>query len=234
MNVYSILAHPNRQSLNGSLFDHANNYFSSLGYNVDTIHLQEHFQQLVESNLATSDENKIPAEYKTYRSSMSVNYNQGVAISTEFAKEQIAKLKAADILFIQTPIMVWSLPAILKFYIEMVFVPCQLFLMYLPEDDTNFHITKLMLGKKVFFSFTLGCSQGVTNSVTGSADNLVHPSKSTFEFVGYEWLSPHITWGTMTTSEKLSKKDEYFASFNDTLINTFAAPTSVDAGILDA
>ena len=219
MNVYSILAHPNQQSLNARLLDRANKHFTLLGYHVDSIDLYKNLPSILESNSLVYT-NKIPLEERRYSSPLNSNYNKGTLVSSEFAKDQIARIKNADLLFIQTPVLVWSLPAILKFYIEMVFLPEQLFTVNRPWAD-DFELIKFMSSKKVFFSFTLGSGQPMTNFVTGNTDNLINPIRSMFEFVGYEWITPHITWGTMESQEK---NNVYFASFDDTLINTFAAP----------
>jgi putative NADPH-quinone reductase len=220
MNVYSILAHPNQQSLNARLFNQANNHFSLLGYTVDQIDLYKNLSSILESN-SLIYENKIPLEERRYSSPLNSNYNKGVLVASEFARDQITKIKNADLLFIQTPVLVWTLPAILKFYMEIVFLPEQMFTVNRPWAD-NFELIKFMSGKKVFFSFTLGSGQPMTNSVTGSTENLINPIKSMFEFVGYEWITPHITWGTMESQEK---NNAYFSSFDTSLINTFAAPT---------
>jgi putative NADPH-quinone reductase len=219
MNVYSILAHPNQQSLNARLFDQANKHFVLLGHHVDSVDLYKNLPSILESN-SLAYTNKTPLEERRYSSPLNSNYNKGTLVASEFAKDQVARIKNADLLFIQTPVLVWSLPAILKFYMEMVFLPEQMFTVNRPWAD-DFELTKFMSGKKVFFSFTLGSGQPMTNFVTGNTDNLINPVRSMFEFVGYEWITPHITWGTMESQEK---NNAYFTSFDDTLINTFAAP----------
>jgi hypothetical protein len=44
----------------------------------------------------------------------------------------------------------------------------------------------------------------------GSVDNMINPIKSVFGFVGYEWVEPHITWGT---TESANKHEDYLADF---------------------
>ena len=119
MNVYSILAHPNLQSLNSRMFAQANKHFLTLGYNVDTIHLYENFSAILDSQSMVY-KNKIALEERGWQSSMNANYTKGIEISDDFTKNEIAKIKNADLLYIQTPILVWALPAILKVYIELI------------------------------------------------------------------------------------------------------------------
>jgi len=142
------------------------------------------------------------------------NYNYAVAkfkkLTSNFVNDEIANLKQADIVYIQSPILVWSLPAMLKLYIENVFIANEMFVIKNPWADTDFEIEKLMKDKRVIFSLTAGSSQSLTNYVIGSTDLLLHPIKSMFEFVGFEWVAPHITWGTTRTH---TKQDQYLEDF---------------------
>ena len=220
MNVYSILAHPNLQSLNSRMFAQANKHFLTLGYNVDTIHLYENFSAILDSQSMVY-KNKIALEERGWQSSMNANYTKGIEISDDFTKNEIAKIKNADLLYIQTPILVWALPAILKFYIELIFLPQQMFILEDPWSD-HFNLIKLMEGKKVFCSLTFGSGAAVVDHVTGGIENITNPIKSRFGFGGFEWVDPHVVYGITETKQK---NDEYFVVFNNKLINTFAAPT---------
>jgi putative NADPH-quinone reductase len=68
-----------------------------------------------------------------------------------------------------------------------------------------------MTNKQVMFSFTLGSGKSMTSSVVGSQRALVQPIKSIFEFAGYTWTQPHITWGT-TGSREI--RQEYMLAFD--------------------
>jgi putative NADPH-quinone reductase len=137
-------------------------------------------------------------------------------VATEFSSTEIKKLNEADLVYIQTPILVWSLPAMLKMYIENVFLYKQLFTLVDAWSDEKFKVIPHMTGKKVLFSFTLGSGPAMTSYVMGSKRKLIQPIKSMFEFVGYTWCKPHITWGTTSSSEL---QEEYIVKFDKFLID---------------
>lgn len=215
MKIYSILVHPNQTSLNGTLFDLANQYFKDCGHTVKTIDLSSKRYEMDESASALY-QNTASNVNKGYMSDYNYNYAVSKAnkLTSSFAKSEIAKFKEADIIYIQTPILVWTIPALLKFYIENVFVANELFTATDPWSDDSFVVNPLLTGKKVIFSVTMGSSRAMTNSIIGSIEQLMHPYKSMFGFVGVEWVDPHVTWGTMQTQ---SRHDVYLEQFNSYL-----------------
>jgi putative NADPH-quinone reductase len=213
MKVYSIFVHPNAQSLTARLFNIANKHFVSKGYEVETLDLFQVHDALQES-VEILYSNPVPDPVKKYRSSYHHNYTK---IISEFSAREIEKLKHADILYIQTPILVWMVPAILKLYIESVIVPEGTFV---PHDiwSEDFHIDKLLEGKKIFVSLVMGTGIPCCNYVMGSVDNMLNPIKSVFDFVGYKWMDPHITWGT---SQTIDKRQDYLDAFQQHLDKLF-------------
>ena len=211
MKVYSILAHPNKPSLNSTLFDLANDHFTQQGHTVKVLDLFPSADKLIDSAkiIYHSDAVRDKKHTSTYYHNYVLEQKSG-----DFAKDEIKKLKEADLLYIQTPILVWSLPAMLKLYIENVFLFNELFSLIDPWSDDGFYIDRYMTDKKVLFSFTTGSGQAMTKSVMGSTTALIQPVKSMFEFVGYKWIDPHITWGTTRTRDI----DElYILEFNNFL-----------------
>lgn len=213
--IYSILVHPNKQSLNSRLFDIANQHFIQQNCSVRSVNLYD-----VQDQIYTSD--KILAETNVHtvkRHYQSEYYNNYIDILkySQFARDQIDILALVDILYIQTPIMVWMLPGLLKKYIENVFVPDGAFTCPDPWSD-NYNLTRLLAGKKVFFSITAGAGLTLTNDIMGSVDNMINPIKSVCEFVGYEWLPPHLTMGVTETS---NRRQDYLDAFQSHLNKIF-------------
>jgi len=215
MKIYSILVHPNQGSLNLELFDLANRHFKKNGHKVKTFDLYRSTDKLINAATTLTQSDKSIVDRK-HMSTYTHNYTMGQyeQLADSFAKDEIKKLKEADLLFIQTPIFVWSMPAMLKLYIENVFLYNELFALTDSWSDKNFKIDKFMTNKKILFSITTGSSQGMTKSVLGSTNALTQPIRSMFEFVGYEWLDPYITWGT-TKSRDIC--DEYVLNFDNYL-----------------
>jgi putative NADPH-quinone reductase len=192
----------------------ANEHFISHGHSVSSIHLQHHIADLQQASevLYTKDPN--PQERM---SASPYIYNYGRAKTegylSNFAEREIEKLRQVDLLFIQMPILVWTIPAILKSYMENTFIAKALFDIDKPWSK-EFNINGYMNGKKVFISMVTGSGPEMTASVVGSVDNLITPIRSMFEFVGYEWLEPHVTWGTTRT---WGPCDEYLTNFKSYL-----------------
>ena len=224
MNVYSILVHPNQQSLNATMFNLANNFFKDQGYNVTTLNLFDVRGSMYEA----SDKlykSSTPLLTRRYESSFHYNYIRSAKEHTNsFADDEIVKLQSADLLYIQTPIMVWNIPSILKLYIENVFLPGAAFnTERMWEDD--FEHTGLLAGKKVFVSFVMGASQKYCEYIMGEVGYMTKPVESMFKLAGYTWLEPSLTWGT--TKTYVNKCDNYLTDFEQhlkTVINNSAAP----------
>jgi NAD(P)H dehydrogenase (quinone) len=218
MIVRSILVHPNQQSLNGELFKMANARFAELGYTVETLDLHASKDAITESSEILYKTPRPDSERK-YRSVYSNNYGNArrAGLLGDFSKNELEMLQKADLVYVQTPIYVWSIPAILKLYIETVFIDDYVFTVSDAGGD-KFHIEPHLKGKQVVFSFTTGGPPSMATQVLGSPEALVQPVKPIFEFVGFEWLPHHVTWGT---SKSLDKCDEYFNQFGEYLNNTF-------------
>ena len=218
MNIYSILVHPNKVSLNASLFAYANEYFTAQGHTVKTLDLYDRSKELIESSVVMTTTTSTDVE-KYQRSDILYNFSTAGKrdLHTDYIKEQLANLRAADVLYIQTPIWVWSIPAMLKLYIENTFMPNEMFLQSNPASETEYKITPLMEGKKVVFSFTLGGSETMAAYITGGRTQLLTPIKNIFGFVGYEWVEPHLLWGVSERDTLENKQEKYFAKFKEYL-----------------
>jgi putative NADPH-quinone reductase len=209
--VYSILVHPNRQSLNSSLFNLANDHFKQQGYTVNAVNLYDLQEQIYAADRVL-EQTKVSPKERQFQSEYYHNYIKVLDLSP-FTSAQVDQLKIADILYIQTPIMVWMLPGLLKKYIENVFVPDGAFTCPNPWSD-DYDLVKLLAGKQVFFSITAGAGTALTNHIMGSVDNMTAPIKSMCEFVGYEWLPPHLTLGVTETN---NRRQDYLDSFQSHL-----------------
>lgn len=211
MNVYSILVHPSRHSLNGTLFDTANELFVNEGHQVQTLELFSIEQRLIEAARTMYDNKTKQAGISAYLS----NWISGT--TTEFVRDEIERVKSADLLFIQSPIWVYSMPALFKSYMEQIFLFNQFFRLTDTASADNFSIEHLTTGKKVLLSLTVGGSKEMVSHVLGDSSNITHYPKSVFEnFLGYEFLTPHITWGT--TSSRAPNK-QYIDEFITHLSN---------------
>ncbi|MEV4561187.1 NAD(P)H-dependent oxidoreductase [Kitasatospora sp. NPDC049285] len=108
-------------------------------------------------------------------------------------QDQLERMLAADLLVLSFPMWWFSLPAILKGWVDRVFVMGALF-----GGDHGFFETAALAGKKAMLLFTTGGS-GETfldGGAFGPLDDfLFHIHRGMLEFVGYQVLEPVITFG---------------------------------------
>lgn len=108
-------------------------------------------------------------------------------------KAQLDRLLAADLLVLSFPMWWFSLPAILKGWIDRVFVMGALF-----GGDHGFFDTAALAGRRAMLLFTTGGSSEAFQSggAFGPMDDfLSHIHRGMLEFVGYQVLDPVITYG---------------------------------------
>ncbi|MFJ9005742.1 NAD(P)H-dependent oxidoreductase [Streptomyces canus] len=111
----------------------------------------------------------------------------------EAVKDHLERLLAADLLVLSFPLWWFSLPAILKGWIDRVFVMGALF-----GGDHGFFGDAALAGKRAMLLFTTGGSSeafrpgGAFGAV---GDFLFHIHRGMLEFVGYQVLEPVITYG---------------------------------------
>lgn len=215
MKIHSILVHPNSRSLNADLFSTALKHFNTCCHTTTTLDV---FQSSNKINEFLEKLYYTECPKDSTASTYLKNYNHDFNGRTDFINLEIQRLFDADLLFVQTPIWIWTLPAMFKSYCECIFFPGSTFSLEQPWDDDNFIIDPRMNGKKVLFSLTMGSCQSMTEQVVGSVDNLIHPIKSMFEFVGYEWITPHITWAT--TNPHVGINNDYVEKFQQFLNRT--------------
>ena len=180
MNVYSMLIHPSENSFNKEMFSAANKLFTDSGHTIETIdlyHSQFDTRELTNNIVNLSDS---PYDQKW-------TYAEKLNLLPVFTICEIEKLNECDILYIQTPIWLWGPPAILKAYMESVFIFNTVF----TQDDPPFQLFK---GKKVLFSLTATSSEKMMlRKFRDHQEFLVH-LKNLFELVGFEFVAPFIAW----------------------------------------
>ncbi len=108
-------------------------------------------------------------------------------------KDQLDRLLAADLLVLSFPLWWFSLPAILKGWIDRVFVMGALF-----GGDYGLFGDAALVGRRAMLLFTTGGpSEGFRpGGAFGPLDDfLFHIHRGMLEFVGYQVLAPVVTYG---------------------------------------
>jgi NAD(P)H dehydrogenase (quinone) len=108
-------------------------------------------------------------------------------------KDQLERLLDADLLVLSFPMWWFSLPAILKGWIDRVFVMGALF-----GGDHGFFETAALAGKRAVLLFTTGGNDAAfrAGGAFGAVEDfLYHIHRGMLEFVGYRVLDPVISYG---------------------------------------
>ncbi|MDH6132689.1 NAD(P)H dehydrogenase (quinone) [Kitasatospora sp. MAA4] len=111
----------------------------------------------------------------------------------EAVKEQVDKVLAADLLVLSFPLWWFSLPAVLKGWVDRVFVMGALF-----GGEHGFFDAAALAGKHAVLLFTTGGSHEMfqPGGAFGPQDEfLFHIHRGMLEFVGYQVLDPVVSYG---------------------------------------
>ncbi|MED1603148.1 NAD(P)H-dependent oxidoreductase [Alkalihalophilus marmarensis] len=116
--------------------------------------------------------------------------------------EEIEKFKWAEVIIIQTPIYWFSLPGVLKKYIDDVFAPDVFF-----GKAKKFGAGGKFSKKKYMLSVTWGAKESAFNGAKDdfleglSEDQVLFPIHKTFEYCGFNKLPTFSTYSAMNLME---------------------------------
>lgn len=203
MKIYAILVHPERNSLNGKLFDQALDFFETKKHTVKTLDLyRSDFNPMAIYQQVIADDQTTNYAHKWFTA-------EARDLLPEFSQREIENLKSSDVLYIQSPIWWWGLPSLMKAYIENVFIYNVLFSLdnEHSRDSGNSVVYKLLRGKKMILSVSTGSSEQFISEHFGSVDSLLAPIRARFEFVGYDLLPIYFSGALSGKTEDVNIKD---------------------------
>lgn len=188
MNVFLVLAHPERRNFNGAMFDTATQTLCAAGHEVVTSDLYRMGFDPVSSRRNFTSV-KDPHYLKLQIEEMHASECGGFAAEIE---AEIAKMEAADLMIWQFPLWWFGLPAMLKGWVDRVFA--------MGRTYGNGHIydTGKFRGKRAMLSLTTGGPQPtyVRGGFNGDLDAILRPvQRGMLNFVGFSVLSPHVVYG---------------------------------------
>ncbi|MDH4846251.1 NAD(P)H-dependent oxidoreductase [Pseudomonas putida] len=185
MNVLIVHAHPEPQSFTSSLYADAVEYFSQLGHKVETSDLYA----MNFNPVASSDDFKqrTNPDYLVYALEQrnAAKYQQ---FSSDIANE-VDKVLRCDLLILTFPIYWFSMPAILKGWIDRVFISGTFYGGRRVFGDGG------MVGKKALVCATLGGREGMfgQRGIHGDLQTLLRPLlKGSLGYVGFDVLAPFV------------------------------------------
>lgn len=193
MNIFIVHAHPERQSFNGALTDHARQTLEGAGHKVQVSDLYAMtFNPISDRRNFTTV--KDSAYFKQQVEELHATEVNGFA--PEIAAE-MAKLDWCDALILQFPLWWFSLPAILKGWVDRVFAMGRIYGAGKWYDQGAFK------GKRAMVSLTTGGPEPMygATGLNGDINTILYPiNHGILRFVGFDVLPPFIAWSVARAS----------------------------------
>lgn len=187
MNILIVHAHPEPLSFTTALKDHAVQVLENIGHAVEVSDLYAmNFNPVASQADFNGRSNQEYLNYALEQRHASKTHDLAQDIQIE-----IEKVQKADLLIFSFPMYWTSVPAILKGWIDRVFVSGIFY------GGKRFYNHGGMLGKKAMLSFTLGGRDHMfgQNAIHGAIDDLLLPiQRGTLAYVGFEVLPPFIAY----------------------------------------
>lgn len=204
MQVYSILVHPNTDSLNHALFAKAHEAFDHLGFKHQSLDLYR--SRFDPWSMQRQFTKKISLPGIGLISSFTDKWllARRAGLLSRFCEEEISKILNCDILYVQTPLWWWSYPSLFKAYIEQVFAFGVAFSHTNVEtrNDQQAKHQHGFLGKRVMLGATLGGSREFMMSHFDSEQTLFATCQAQLQgLCGFEWTEPYVVWGVGAASK---------------------------------
>ncbi|HEY1384790.1 MAG TPA: NAD(P)H-dependent oxidoreductase [Dongiaceae bacterium] len=199
LNVLVVLAHPERHSFNGAMADTAIETLRGLGHHVAFSDLHRMGWDPV-SDRRNFAGVKNPDYFKQQVEEDHASETRTFAPEVE---AEIAKMEAADLMIWQFPLWWFSVPGILKGWVDKVFAFNRVY------GRGRFYENGLYRGKRALLSLTTGGSGGAAyqpGGFNGDISGILRPiQRGMLEFVGYDVLQPQIVHGPAQASEEQRK-----------------------------
>lgn len=187
MKIFIVHAHPEPKSFCSAMKDTAVETFQSLGHEVQVSDLH----QMNWNPVASSNDFEVRSQpdYLVYALEQRESYKSG-KISPDIQAE-IDKLKWCDVLIFNFPMYWFSVPAILKGWIDRVFVSGFCY------GGKRFYDQGGLKGKKGLLAFTLGGREHMfgEDKIHGEMETMLRPLlRGSMAYVGLSVLPPFIGW----------------------------------------
>lgn len=187
MNVLIVHAHYEPQSFNAALKDLAVETLAGAGHAVQVSDLYAMAWNPVAS-AADFGERKNP-DYCTY--ALEQRHGAETGTLAPDIKAEIEKVEWCDLLVLNFPVFWFSMPAILKGWLDRVFVSGRFY------GGKRFYDRGGMTGKRAMLTFTLGGQPHMfgPEAIHGEMDLLLRPlQRGTLAYAGFAVLPPYVAW----------------------------------------
>jgi NAD(P)H dehydrogenase (quinone) len=188
VNVLIVYAHPEPKSFNGALRDLAVSVLGDQGHAVEVSDL---YAMKFKAHVGRDDFLQVAdGDHFSYLAE-GMHASGGGGFSEDIRREQ-EKLVAADLLILQFPLWWFSVPAILKGWVDRVIAVGVLY------DRQRRYSNGVLQGKRAMLSFTAGGppSAYAAGGVSGNMDVVLWPLQNgVLNFLGFDVLPPFIAFG---------------------------------------
>jgi putative NADPH-quinone reductase len=193
MNILIVYAHPEPKSMNGAMYHTAIRALEASGHQVKTSDLYAAQFNPVSDRanfISTSD----PAYYKQQLEEIHATAVNGFAADIEREQE---KAEWCDLMIWQFPLWWFSVPAILKGWVDRVFAMGRFY------KHGHIYETGVFQGKKALLSLTTGGASDayVKDGFNGDLYGILRPlHRGIMEFTGFSVLQPQVVYGPVKQS----------------------------------
>lgn len=210
MNILWVFAHPDHRSLNGSLRDAAAKALADAGHTVEESDLYRmNWNPVVDA----SDYGLDATDRLRVATASSTALRNGT-LAEDVAAEQ-EKVRRADAVVLQFPLWWFSMPAILKGWVDRVFVEGFGYGIRSERGGTRRYGDGLMAGKRALIVTTMGGSEHTVSprGINGALDELLFPIQhGFFWYTGMSVLPPVL----IASADRMT--DEAYTEAESTLV----------------
>jgi NAD(P)H dehydrogenase (quinone) len=208
MNVFIVHAHPEPKSFNAALTELGKQELAAAGHTVEVSDLYAmRFDPVSDRRNFTTT--KDPEYFKQQIEEMHATETGGFA--PDLAAE-MDKLDWCDALILQFPLWWFSVPAILKGWVDRVFAMGRIYGGGKWYDQGTFQ------GKRAMLSLTTGGPEALyaQNGLNGDIHQILFPiNHGILRFTGFDVVPPFIAWAPIRVSDE--QRREYLAAYSHRL-----------------
>lgn len=188
MNILIVYAHHEPNSMNGTMFHTAVETLSVRGHQVQTSDLYAmQFDPVSDRrNFKTIHD---PVFLKQQLEELYAAQNNGFA---DIIEVELQKLEWCDLMIWQFPLWWFTVPAILKGWVDRVFAMGRAY------GQGKIYQNGVFKEKKALLSFTTGGQSAdyITGGLNGNLNGMLRPlHRGILEFTGFSVLEPHVVYG---------------------------------------
>jgi len=210
MKIFIVSAHPEPKSFTNAMRDQSIGWLKDAGHDVIVSDLYEMGYNPVSGSEDFTQ--RAQPEYLTYALEQRKGWQNGTL--KEDVRIELEKLEWCDLLILNFPIYWFSVPAILKGWIDKTFISGRTY------GGKRFYENGGLKGKKALVAFTLGGRDHMfgPDAIHGEIEDMLRPLlRGTLRYVGMDVLPPFIAYHVPYITNE--DRQTYLNQYKDYLLN---------------